>query len=174
MFSTDPLVQLNAVQRPNFGRAGLKLQVAANYFHVTKFPTADVYQYDISISPEVPRALARRLFDEAVQQHSAQLTHAAMAYDGSKIMYSLKELPFESHVFKVTLPEDTPAPKSAKPRPLRTFTVKVTKTNRVNMYALEEYIQGRLTEYPAEAMAVMFRLYFAYMTSSNGESRHWT
>jgi eukaryotic translation initiation factor 2C len=43
-------VPLETVARPNHNQTGKEIEVLMNAYAVTKFPTRNVYQYDVSIS----------------------------------------------------------------------------------------------------------------------------
>jgi hypothetical protein len=45
--------------RPGTGSVGTGIRLYANYFQVTSLPIGEIMQYDVVISPEVPRSLKR-------------------------------------------------------------------------------------------------------------------
>lgn len=45
--------------RPSAGSLGKAIRLYANYFAVNDLPVGEIVQYDVSVQPEVPRALSR-------------------------------------------------------------------------------------------------------------------
>lgn len=51
--------QMTIPMRPGTGTTGKGIRLYANYFQVTGLPVGEIIQYDVVITPEVPRNLKR-------------------------------------------------------------------------------------------------------------------
>ncbi|CAG8607707.1 12234_t:CDS:10, partial [Ambispora gerdemannii] len=138
------------VRRPGFGKEGKPVRVRANFFEVTSLPESNVIHYDVSITPEVPPALNRKVYEQfEIHNRSGALGGARPVYDGKKNMYSHRPLPFgdaaafdlELNELQVTLPEDANIP-SAK-RSIRVFKIKIRKAAEINMEQLLAFLKGK-------------------------------
>ncbi|CAG8452684.1 14080_t:CDS:1, partial [Acaulospora morrowiae] len=95
------------VKRPGTGRAGRQIRVRANFFEVTSFLRNNVHHYDVTITPEVPPKLNRKIFKKFEEDNADTLNNIRPVFDGRKNMYSARKLPFGEHAtFDVILPED--------------------------------------------------------------------
>src|SRR5438045_2671674 len=72
------------VRRPaQPGKAGRTIRVRANFFEVTSLPDQNVIHYDITITPDVPPALNRRIYQQFEHMNSkGQLGGIRPVYDG--------------------------------------------------------------------------------------------
>src|SRR3954454_3215391 len=71
------------VRRPGLGKAGRAIKVRANFFEVKSLPDANVHHYDITITPDVPPALNRRIYQQFEHMNSkGQLGGIRPVYDG--------------------------------------------------------------------------------------------
>jgi hypothetical protein len=131
------------VRRPGLGRVGRNIKVRANFFEVKTLPDANIHHYDITISPDVPPALNRKIYKKFEEIHSERdLGRTRPVYDGRKNLYTAKPLPFgDAATFNVTLPEDDGAPPNK--RAPRTFSVKIKKAAEINMEELHRFLDGR-------------------------------
>ncbi|KAG0264297.1 eukaryotic translation initiation factor 2C, 2 [Actinomortierella ambigua] len=151
-------------KRPSFGKAGKKIVVHANFYEVKQLPKANVYQYDVSISPE-PKTksvlLHRKLFSQLLQQYGAtDLQGIRPVYDGRANMFTAREFPFAQKTFDVRLPDNTPvtgqpatttvkagkgakdvAKGDAKPDPV--FKVKLNRVAVIDMAELHQFMLGK-------------------------------
>lgn len=78
------------VKRPGVGREGKPVKIRTNFFEVTSMPEENIIPYDISITPEVPPRLNRRIFDQFVSQYRGRaLGGARPVFDGtySKVLF---------------------------------------------------------------------------------------
>ncbi|KAG0012896.1 Eukaryotic translation initiation factor 2C [Podila clonocystis] len=95
------------------GTQGRPLQVKANFFAIKKLPVDTVWHYDVSITPDLPPARARKLWREI--EKLEELAKTKTVFDGRCNAYSAVELNFgkaQGITRKVVLPDGTP-PKSA-------------------------------------------------------------
>lgn len=56
------------VKRPATGNVGNKIKVRSNYFELFSLPSSDIIQYDVTITPNVPKKLNRKIFNRFVEQ----------------------------------------------------------------------------------------------------------
>ncbi|KAF9970775.1 eukaryotic translation initiation factor 2C, 2 [Actinomortierella ambigua] len=160
----DALPKGSFAKRPGFGKVGRKIVVNANFFEVTQLPKANVYQYDVTISPEPKNSsvtLNRKLFSQLLQQFgSSELKGIRPVYDGRANMFTAREFPFAQKTFDVRLPDNTPlsgqpaaatvkagqgakavAKGEAKPDPV--YKVKLNRVSVIEMAELHQFMLGR-------------------------------
>ena len=97
-----PLV---AVGRPDSGgKEGDLIQILANHFLFQFKPSQHIFYYDVEISPQPSKEVARRLKRKLVQDNYVLLSNALPAFDGRKSLYSAAEFRKEKMEFIVSLP----------------------------------------------------------------------
>jgi eukaryotic translation initiation factor 2C len=100
-------------QRPGVGNAGRLIQVRANFFPVQTLPQLPIHHYEVAISPDVPPAKNRRVYqlweDEALL--SGRLGGVRPVYDGRKNIYAARALPLvaDAGEFEVDFYDDDDA-----------------------------------------------------------------
>lgn len=90
--SSQP-AELNPIKRPNPGAIGQKLQLQSNFMRVLQHQKRQtvIAQYAVRISPEIPTALNRRVFQQVMQD--PELKSKRAVFDGMAIAYSVSPLP---------------------------------------------------------------------------------
>ncbi|CAG8457935.1 8826_t:CDS:2 [Funneliformis mosseae] len=144
------------VKRPGVGREGRPLKVRANFFEVTSLPDSNVHHYDVTITPEVPPSLNRKIYCEFEALNENILATARPVFDGRKNIYSPKPLSFgenDAATFDITLPEDDGAPLGK--RPPRAFKVKIKKAAVINMEELHRFLDGKCKSSPNILTGIM-------------------
>ncbi|GBC06890.1 hypothetical protein RclHR1_07120003 [Rhizophagus clarus] len=127
------------VKRPGLGRAGRSIKVRANYFEVTTFPSSKIYHYDIDISPEVPSALNRKVFQRA-ERAEISLSGIRAVYDGRRNIYSVSPFPFgDSYTSEGTMPDDM----NNVGRSPRIFKIRIRKIAEIDMEEIHRFLNGR-------------------------------
>jgi len=97
-----PIHLTDVVKRPDVGTAGNRIQVRTNFFEVLNLPNINVHHYDVTITPDVPPPVNRKIFAQFVERHRvSDLKGVRPVYDGRKNMFSAKALPFDSKTFEV-------------------------------------------------------------------------
>jgi hypothetical protein len=131
------------VKRPSLGRQGRDIRVRTNFFEVTALPEANIHHYDVTITPEVPPSLNRKVYQEFENLNSKSKFNGILpVFDGRKNIFTCKALPIgESSTFDITLPEDDGST-SSKRQP-RAFKLKLKKVNEINMEELDRFLTGR-------------------------------
>lgn len=112
MSITSPPITLtqNALRPDGGGTKGQGVQVKANFFAIKELPVDTVWHYDVSITPELPAARARKLWKEI--EKLEELAKTKMAFDGRCNAYAAAELNFgmaPGITRKVVLPDGTPS-----------------------------------------------------------------
>ncbi|KAG0338651.1 hypothetical protein BG000_003640 [Podila horticola] len=132
------------VKRPGTGTAGKRIKIRANFFEITQLPNINVTHYDVTIEPDVPPIVNRRVYEHFMTLHRvSDLGGARPVFDGRKNIFSPKVFPFESKTFEFVLPEDE-APKGVTPRrPPRPFRLKIKKVSEINLEELHRFLVGK-------------------------------
>ncbi|KAF9087913.1 eukaryotic translation initiation factor 2C, 2 [Mortierella sp. AD031] len=129
------------VRRPTPGRSGKPVNIYSNFFEVKQLPNITIHHYDMTITPDVPPPVNRKIFEQLVSDcRESDLNGARPVFDGRKNMFSPKPLPFESRTLEITLAGDV----SQNPnRPTPRFKVKVKKASIINLEELHRFLNGR-------------------------------
>jgi eukaryotic translation initiation factor 2C len=91
------------VKRPNPGSAGKAIKINANFFEITQLPNINVYHYDVTITPDVPPLVNRRVFEHMLVVHGKSgLDGSRPVFDGRKNIFSPRVFPFDSKTFDVS------------------------------------------------------------------------
>ncbi|CAB4481807.1 unnamed protein product [Rhizophagus irregularis] len=117
----------------------------------------NIIHYDVTITPEVPQRLNRRVFDRFVEQHQGRaLGNVRPVFDGRRNMFAPKLLPFgQAGTFDVDLEEDDAAA-TARRRPPRTFAIKLRRVGQdIVMEELMQFLHARGTLTNNCQMAIM-------------------
>ncbi|KAF9435066.1 hypothetical protein BGZ76_006969, partial [Entomortierella beljakovae] len=134
------LQHTDLVLRPGIGSAGRPIQVRSNFFEITQLPSITVYHYDVSVTPDVPPPVNRRIFMDFMKQYGqSDLEGTKPVFDGRKNMFSPKKFPFDSRTFEIILSEDVRNNRRAAPA----FTVKIKKVATINLEELHLFLQGK-------------------------------
>ncbi len=65
-------------------------------------PNTTIYHYDVTITPDVPPPVNRRVFEQFQGQYrESDLGGVRPIYDGRKNIFAPAAFPFESRTFKV-------------------------------------------------------------------------
>ncbi|KAF9118896.1 hypothetical protein BGW39_000781, partial [Mortierella sp. 14UC] len=110
------------VRRPQPGSVGRPIKINANFFEITQLPNINVFHYDVTITPDVPPIVNRRVFEHMLVVHAkSDLNSSRPVFDGRKSIFSPRVFPFESKTFDITLPEDEIPKGVVARRPARSF-----------------------------------------------------
>lgn len=126
------------IKRPSLGREGREIRVRANFFEVTSLPEANIHHYDVTITPQVPPLLNRKVYQEFEKSNCNNKT----VFDGRKNIFTCERLSFDdSATFDITLPEDDGS--TSTRRQPRAFKIKIKKVNEINMEELQRFLDGK-------------------------------
>ncbi|KAK8643428.1 hypothetical protein V6N13_012727 [Hibiscus sabdariffa] len=105
---------LVAARRPDSGGVeGHVITLLANHFLVKFDPSLKIYHYNVEISPNPSKEVARMIKQKLVENNSGLLSGAHPAYDGRKNIYSPVEFQNDKLEFFISLP--IPTTKSGLP-----------------------------------------------------------
>ncbi|KAI0832378.1 argonaute-like protein [Trametes gibbosa] len=146
---TNTHITTVGVKRPGFGTSGRAIQISTNHFEV-KIPEANIYHYDVIISPSektLPARLNMEIIERLQTIISPQTFTPRAVYDGRKNMFTPRQLPFgASGEFDVTL-VDPPSPNDANRgepvRPPKVYKVKLTHVATINPEVLSRFLEGK-------------------------------
>jgi N-terminal domain of argonaute len=86
------------VKRPDVGNTGRATRVRANFFEVQSFPRNHIHHYDVTITPDVPPVINRKIWKTFEDQDGqGSLKGIRPVYDGRKNIFSPKALPLEDN-----------------------------------------------------------------------------
>lgn len=130
-------------------------------FKVTGLPVGEIIQYDVVISPEVPRNLRRHLFNELETNYgNSEFGGRIMAYDGMANIYSLSPLPKDQYTLTVSIP-------GRRPGETRDFVFKMRKVSSVNLAILKDFVDGKLPYTPYDVITSLEVILRHPMTKNN-------
>ncbi|KAJ0094759.1 hypothetical protein Patl1_16776 [Pistacia atlantica] len=105
---------LVATKRPDSGGVeGPVISLLANHFLVQFDPSQRIFHYNVEMSPNPSKEVARMIKQKLVENNSAVLCGAYPAYDGRKNLYSAVEFQNDRLEFFISLP--IPSSKSRLP-----------------------------------------------------------
>lgn len=92
-------------RRPDSGGVeGTVISLLANHFHVQFDPSQRIFHYDVEISPNPSKEVARMIKQKLVSENSVKLSGALPVYDGRKTLYSPIEFQNDRIEVYVSLP----------------------------------------------------------------------
>ncbi|KAL5732174.1 argonaute 1B [Ranunculus cassubicifolius] len=140
--------------RPGMGTIGRKCLLKANHF-LAELPDKEIYQYDVSITPEVTsRGVNRAVMNNLVKLYKeSHLGKRLPVYDGRKSLYTAGPLPFASKDFSVTLVDEDADPNSRRRE--RQFRVAIKEAARADLHHLGLFLQGRQYDPPQHAVQAL-------------------
>ncbi|XP_021732844.1 protein argonaute 5-like isoform X1 [Chenopodium quinoa] len=147
--SRKPLVM---PKRPGPGSVGLRCAVRANHFLV-QLSDNDFHHYDVSISPEIAsKNFSREILNKLLRDHKSILGNKIPAYDGKKSFYTAGPLPFTSKDFVVEIEKQR---RGSSESEVQKFQVTIKLANKVDIHFLQEYLAGRFSDSPQDAIQVL-------------------
>ncbi|KAJ2982189.1 hypothetical protein NUW58_g6496 [Xylaria curta] len=132
-------------RRPGFNTQGKAIQVQLNVFPIENFAGGDIYQYDISISPEPKkesRALIKKLWNSEPVQKIIGDAGGKWLYDGHKLAWSSKTL--SRNEFRVSVDLDADKPNSRRVGSSGVYYVQVRQSAIIKLQYLQGYLQGNI------------------------------
>ncbi|KAK9276501.1 hypothetical protein L1049_006035 [Liquidambar formosana] len=141
---------LVAARRPDCGGLeGPVISLLANHFLVQFDSSQRIYHYDVNISPNPSKEVARMIKQKLVEDNSVVLSGALPAFDGRKNLYSPVEFQNDRLEFFISLP--IPAGKSLPPseelselkekqQQLKLFRINIKLVSKFNGKELSSYL----------------------------------
>lgn len=137
-----------APRRPNLGREGRPITLRANHFQIS-MPRGYIHHYDVSIQPDkCPRKVNREIIETMVNAFPRIFSTLRPVFDGRSNLYTRDPLPIgnEKMELEVTLPGEGRD---------RVFKVAMKWVAQVNLYTLEEALEGRTRTIPYDAIQAL-------------------
>ncbi|PNT16900.1 hypothetical protein POPTR_010G163800v4 [Populus trichocarpa] len=141
---------LVVARRPDSGGVeGSVITLLANHFPVQFDSSQRIFHYNVEISPNPSREVARMIKQKLVKENSAVLSGALPAYDGRKSLYSPVEFQKDRLEFYVSLP--IPTTKSSLPfgefnflqekhQQLKLFRINIKLVSKLDGKELSRYL----------------------------------
>ncbi|KAL3578821.1 hypothetical protein D5086_020325 [Populus alba] len=141
---------LVVARRPDSGGVeGSVITLLANHFPVQFDSSQRIFHYNVEISPNPSREVARMIKQKLVKENSAVLSGALPAYDGRKSLYSPVEFQKDRLEFYVSLP--IPTSKSSLPfgefnflqekhQQLKLFRINIKLVSKLDGKELSRYL----------------------------------
>lgn len=137
-----------APRRPNLGREGRMITLRANHFQIS-MPRGYVHHYDVSIQPDkCPRKVNRDIIETMVHAFPRIFGTLKPVFDGRSNLYTRDPIMIGSErmELEVTLPGEGKD---------RVFKVNMKWLAQVNLYTLEEALEGRTRTIPFDAIQAL-------------------
>lgn len=100
--AAPPIQVTEYVRRPAPGKVGKAVNIHSNFFEVKQLPNIMIHHYDVTVSPDVPPPVNRKIFEQLTTSYrESDLNGARPVFDGRKNIFSPKAFPFESRTFEV-------------------------------------------------------------------------
>ncbi|KAK9604061.1 Protein argonaute [Aspergillus fumigatus] len=141
-------VPVETVARPNHNQTGKEIEVLMNAYPITKFPTRNVYQYDVQIGNGVEKnAVIKKVWNCNARKAALK----QIVFDGQKLAWSMNNYPTGLNVVvDLDMEQGRPAGKASN-----TFRLTVRPTKTVNLAVLNSWLTGRtsMSEAVLEALS---------------------
>ncbi|KAI5352734.1 hypothetical protein L3X38_005626 [Prunus dulcis] len=137
-------------RRPDSGGVeGTVISLLANHFLVQFDSSERIFHYNVDISPNPSKEVARMIKQTLVEDNSALLSGAIPAYDGRKNLYSPVEFKSDRLEFYISLPIPTSKPSlpfgvfsgfQEKHQQLKLFRINIKLVSKIDGRELSSYL----------------------------------
>ncbi|XP_015894999.1 protein argonaute 7 [Ziziphus jujuba] len=141
---------LVAAKRPDSGGVeGPVISLLANHFLVQFDSSQRIFHYNVEISPNPSKDVARRIKQKLVEDNPAVLSGAVPAYDGRKNLYSAVEFQHDKLELYISLPISTSKPTTLcggldhsqeKQQQLKLFRINIKLVSKFDGKSLSSYL----------------------------------
>lgn len=132
---------LVAARRPDSGGVeGPVISLIANHFLVRFDPSQRIFHYNVEISPNPSKEIARMIKQKLVEENSAVLSGALPAYDGRKNLYS----PVEFHNDRLEFHVSLPIPNSKSTLPNGEFSNLLEKRQKHKLFRINIKLASKI------------------------------
>lgn len=141
---------LIAAKRPDSGgKEGSVIYLLANHFLVQFDPSQKLYHYNVEITPNPSKEVAREIKQTLVSNNSVSFCGAVPAYDGRKNLYSSMEFQNDKLEFYISLPIHSSKPAlpygefydlKEKKEQLKLFRINIKLVSKINGKDLSNYL----------------------------------
>lgn len=130
-----------AAKRPDSGGVeGQVISLLANHFRVKFNALEPIFHYDVEISPNPSKEVARVIKSKLVEENSGLLSGACPAFDGRKNLYSPVQFQSDRLEFFVSLPI-TPISKPCAERKVKIFRINIKLVSKLNGTELNKFLK---------------------------------
>ncbi|KAI9111851.1 hypothetical protein K1719_017541 [Acacia pycnantha] len=142
---------LIVAKRPDSGgKEGSVISLLANHFLVQFDPSQKIYHYNVEITPNPSKEVAREIKQKLVNNNSVGFSGAVPAYDGRKNLYSSVEFQNDKLEFYISLPihstKSSALPHGEiydfkeKKEQLKLFRINIKLVSKINGKELSNYL----------------------------------
>ncbi|KAL3840550.1 hypothetical protein ACJIZ3_025141 [Penstemon smallii] len=126
---------LVVARRPDSGGVeGKVITLLANHFLVQFEPSQQIFHYDVEISPNPSKEVARMIKKQLVEENSALISGALPVYDGRRTLYSPVEFFDDKLEFYISLPI------SCNEQKKKLFRVNIKLVSKIDGKVLSNYL----------------------------------
>ncbi|KAL2268366.1 hypothetical protein VTJ83DRAFT_3212 [Remersonia thermophila] len=124
--------------RPGYSKSGTDIRVLVNQFRVESVTGRDVYQYDVTITPEPSGAIVyKKVWNTPLVKAKLAEFKAPWLYDNRKLAWSTAK------VSNVKIEVDLGADEGRPGRKNNVFVLQIQQTCKVRMESLKAYLEKR-------------------------------
>ena len=154
--------------RPNFGKAGTKTIVRANFFKVD-LPKRSFFQYDVDFTPSEKKGDKRTRLFELMQKHPDFVALVpdpnTIAHDSSKTIISSEQLDIEEKtkaefVVRFFFADEGPSDKNKE------YTVHISPIRELRSEDLQKFVDGENMDYDSSVIIRALNIILAKFPSS--------
>ncbi|KAI0024005.1 Piwi domain-containing protein [Xylariomycetidae sp. FL0641] len=130
--------------RPGYNNSGRPIQIALNTFAVAGFVDKDIFQYDVTVSPNEKdsRALIKKVWNSAAARKEFSSQGGTWLFDGNKLAWSSERIP--RNELRLTVDLDRESGKPANPKRVSVYYLKVLQTKAIRLAYLKTYLDGKI------------------------------
>nr|CAG8488117.1 7207_t:CDS:10 [Entrophospora candida] len=133
------------VERPDYGEVGRSIQVRTNFFRILDLPETNFTHYDVTITPDVPPPINRKVVGTFEAQHRNDvLGGMRLIFDGRKNIFTSRPMLLtegDAGTYEIILPEDDGI---VNPKRIpRKFTMKIRKVGMIDYRDLVRHAEGK-------------------------------
>ncbi|KAL1884170.1 hypothetical protein VTK73DRAFT_6839 [Phialemonium thermophilum] len=126
-------------RRPGFNSSAKPINVQVNQFRVASIGNADVFQFDVSVTPEPPRPhLIAKIWQTATVQAKLMEHGKPWIYDGRNLAWST------NRVDELSILADLDEGQRKSSKANFQYTLLVRNTGTIRLQALRAYLEGKM------------------------------
>ncbi|KAI0836920.1 Piwi-domain-containing protein [Hypoxylon sp. FL0890] len=137
--------------RPSYSTEGKSIKMQLNIFPVVTWPDTEVYQYDISVNPNLKdsHALVKKVWNTKTVTEALAKQGGMWLYDGHKLAWSSKKI--DRNETRITVDLDSLKEKAGhedivkKVARQSVYYLSIRQTNVIRLSYLKAYLQGKVS-----------------------------
>ncbi|OAP56736.1 hypothetical protein AYL99_08848 [Fonsecaea erecta] len=150
-YNIDQLYSLPTqyIKRPGFNNTGKVVGANINAFHVLRYPSVKVFQYDVTIGTGgEKRIVNRKVWNSRARKNA---TGPPVLYDGNRLAWSMRD--YNEIRLMVDLDQEEARPsRNGK----NTFRLSIKRTRTLDISLIQQYLEGRVQMNELVAESIMF------------------